>query len=602
VSLNRIFAFFRPGNLRRSTPARELLIFLAFIGLTVLMTWPWVMHLRDAVSDVKDPYFDSYVLWWDYHQTFHGAVNLFHANIFFPYRYTLAFSEHEYGVALLCFPLFALGLRPLTVHGIATLVGFAFSGYGAFRLARTLTGNNGIAWVTGIAFAFVPFRFGNLTHLIYLFSGWIPLVLEALVLFVREPTKKRSAWLGVAFFMNALTIHWFVLTLLPLGFSTVLLLWRHGSWNKPAFWRRGLAAMAVASIALIPFLLPYARAAEIYGFVRSPGEALYFSAKPIHWLVGDSHNKIWQNFNSGFRTKELELFPGLLQPVLALAAIFLITLKRLQKKHIVASFPTNGSSDGFWLGMIWLVMGFFGSLGMNFFFHRALFKYISLFRSLRAPVRWAMICYLGLALLAGLGAKRLTDLVVQHWPRIRPALCYVVIVLAILFEQRAAPLNLVRGAVDADALTLRLKETPMHGGIVELPAVYGAPSNYLYTLRAADHERPLVTAMSGFSPPIEQEIEALTHADQIPDRFIDLLESIPSSYLVVNNALLEPPNRLAIDSMLAKGLATGRLRFIRSYDESDLYALVRIEPSAKSEAEAPDSVRAAGAVKNAERK
>jgi hypothetical protein len=163
---------------RQRALASEFLIFLGFLVLTVAMTWPWVTHLRDAASDPGDPYFISWILWWDYHQTFHSPLNLFQANIFFPYRYTLAFSEHHYGIALFCFPLFALGLRPLTITGIATLVGFAFSGYGVFRLARTLTGSNGVAWVAGIVFAFIPYRFGQIPHLVYLFSGWIPLLLR----------------------------------------------------------------------------------------------------------------------------------------------------------------------------------------------------------------------------------------------------------------------------------------------------------------------------------------------------------------------------------------------------------------------------------------
>ena len=64
---------------------------------------------RNAVADEGDSYAHAYLLWWDYHQKFHSPLNLFHANIFFPYRYTLAFSEHHYGIALFCFPLFALG-------------------------------------------------------------------------------------------------------------------------------------------------------------------------------------------------------------------------------------------------------------------------------------------------------------------------------------------------------------------------------------------------------------------------------------------------------------------------------------------------------------
>ena len=41
--------------------------------------------------------------------------------------------------------LFAFGVRPLTVYNVATFVGFALCGYGAFRLTQTLTNSNGVA-------------------------------------------------------------------------------------------------------------------------------------------------------------------------------------------------------------------------------------------------------------------------------------------------------------------------------------------------------------------------------------------------------------------------------------------------------------------------
>ncbi len=643
---------------------REILIFLAFVALTLVMTWPWVLRLRDAVADPGDPYLHSWILWWDYHQTFHDPLNLFHANIFYPYRYSLAFSENEYGIALLFFPLFALGLRPLTIEGIATLTGFAFSGYGAFRLARTLTVSNGMAWVAGVGFAFVPYRFHQLSHLNYLFAGWIPVVLESLILFMRVRSWRRAAWLGLAFLMNALScIHWFVLTLIPLGLSAVLLLFQYGLWKERALWRRGGLALGAAVLVLIPFLLPYQRVARLYGFVRTPENALSYSALPIHWLVPDSRNKLWQGLNAPWEANEMALFPGLVLLLLAVAAFLLVERKtdhnaplkrvflvcldllvfvcaltafltagygvfRLRPfgfeilrasspdralliggvallvrccfaypeafrpagdANIIATLRSVRRPEAFKIGLIWTVTGFLGSFGMNFPFHRLLYDFVPLFRSIRVPARWAMICDLGLALLAGLGAGRCAELLDRYRPHVRTTAVYVIVILALLFEQRVAPLMLFSGAVDPDPLTLRLKQTPTHGGIVELPAGRGQ-SNYLYTLRAADHARPLVTAVSGFTPPVESEIESLTKIRPVPERFFDLLETIPASYLVINYSFLTVDDRLAIEPVLARGIAAGRLRFIRSYDgppRRDLYAVTKVEPGAGGEGPPP---------------
>lgn len=713
---------------------RESLILLAFIALTALATWPWLRHPLDTVSDLGDPYNIAYTLWWDYHQTFHDPRHLFDATIFYPYRDTLAFSEHDYGIALLFFPLFALGVRPLTVHSLATFFAFVLSGYGAFRLARTLTASYGAAWVAGVAFAFIPYRFQRLPHLHYIFAGWIPLLCEALVLFVRVRNWRRAAWLGIAFLMNALTcITWFILTLIPLGLSAAFLVIRYGARRDDgggrARWLRGAVALGAATLVLLPFLLPYRRVAALYGFVRDAKEVKIYSATALNWLAASPRLKLWEGFGGLAATEEMSLFPGLLLPLLAFAALILfdtrtpragderhddgnddgrddkrhdqhhddkharwkrfattkgfaalkgfatpaglarllldacavgaglvallisaygtfdfrifnwhpvtatrpegafiaclaavvaracLTFWPVLRRHIVArrfgaradaerSFKpfmadADGSFETFVLGSIWLVVGFLGSLGMHAFFHKFLFEHFDVFKSQRIPARWAMICYVGLALLAGLGARLLAQFVAgERRPtrHARRACVYVVLVLALLLELRVAPLSVARGEAYPDELTLRLKETPMRGGLVELPALGSAIFEHM--IRAADHGKPIVTAASSFLPPIMRRVESMSQQRPVPAaEFLDLLESIPASYLVVHYTYMTPEETTATAPLLRQGLLTGRLRFIRSYQDrgrKDLYAITKTEPAAQSEARVPPELVAPG--------
>src|SRR5215212_265093 len=105
--------------MKRRVVLHEAMILLAFGVLTVARTWPWASDIRHVALDTGDSYLNAWILWWDYYQTFHDPLNLFHAPILFPSRYTLAFAEHMYGIAMLFFPLFAAGVRPITVVGIA---------------------------------------------------------------------------------------------------------------------------------------------------------------------------------------------------------------------------------------------------------------------------------------------------------------------------------------------------------------------------------------------------------------------------------------------------------------------------------------------------
>jgi hypothetical protein len=642
----------------------EFLTFIVFAGLTLVMTWPWIWNLRDNVADEGDSYLNTWILWWDYHQTFTHPLQLFDANIMYPYRYTLAFSEHGYGIAAPFFPLFALGFRPLTINGIATLAGFALCGYGAFRLSRTLTGSTGGAWVAGIFFAFVPYRFHQLPHIMYIWAGWIPLLLEALVLYARRPNRPQAVWLGVAFFMNGLTcIHWFVLTLIPLMLTGIFLVWRQNLWRDRKFWLRAAVVLGIAAVALLPFLAPYAQVARLYGLVRGPAEVNFFSALPINWLTVDWQNKFWKGLGSSvspYQT-ELALFPGLLPLLLTLVAftvrdvrtetegfrwwsvrvldglaIGALILALLSAGYPVLRLPLFGielfhASSTWWtlmavaagtfvtrcvlapprlpglflkssrsaldrsaqvfgileIGLIWAVIGFFGSLGMHFFFHRMLYKYVFLFRSIRVPARWAMICFVGLSLLAGFGAARLANRFALNQSRWIKAAAFAVIACLLLFEQRSAPLSLVRGATDPDPITLKLKHTTMKGGIVELPAGVGS-ANYIYTLRASDHARPLVDGVSGFRPPIEQAVEEMSQSRPISNRFLDLLEAIPVSYLVVHHAALDHESEEAVTNFLNDATGGGRLRLVERFgsagSEDELFVLTKTEPDAVSAA------------------
>jgi hypothetical protein len=650
----------------RVRPLRELLVVLAFCLFTALLTWPYVTRLRDAVVDPGDPYLVTWIMWWDYHQTFRDPLSLFHSNTFYPLKYTLAFSEHCYGLALPFFPLFALGLRPLTVHAVAMFLGFALSGYGAFRLARTLTGSEPVAWVTGIAFAFVPYRFHLMSQLVYLFSPWLPLLFEALVLFTRGRTRRRAAWLGFAFFMTGLTsVSFFAFALLPLGLCGAVLLTRQGLWRDREFWLRGAAALGLAALALVPFMLPYYIVSKLYGFKRSVEEVKANSAWPRHWLSVENRNKLWfgmgETMEGGARFK---LFPGMLTLLFTLAGLLLVEplkqrveetgigktegrrrrlLARLDAFIVFAfavsllavgfdrtsyfggvfgyvtseralalltlacaarvsvaypaRFPLADANfvetltsprrcDAFWLGLVLAAVGFFYSLGWNFFFYRICYDLLPVFRSMRVPTRGAMFAYLGLALLAGLGVRRLAEVITARRPRVSTRTVYVVACVLLLVELNGAPLTFMRGEVYPDAVTLRLKETEMRGGVVILPA--GPDYNHRYMLRSADHAKPLVVGTSGFNSPQEDQIEHWTAGGMIPLGLLNMLEEIPTSYVVVRNDLVKPERRTNYSTFLARAVASGRLRFVNRFDNrDDLYAVVKTEPGAGAEASPP---------------
>jgi hypothetical protein len=654
------------ARLANSSLVRELGVIFVFFLFTAILTWPYVTRLRDVVVDRGDPYLITWIMWWDYHQTFTNPLHLFHANVFYPLKYSLAFSENSYGIALLFFPLYALGLAPLTVHAIAIFLGFALCGYGAFRLGRTLTGSVAVGWVAGIVFAFIPYRFNQMSQVAYLFSPWIPLVFEALVLFARKRSRPRAVWLGFAFFMNGLTtISWWNFSLIPLVLAGAILLTRYGLWREREFWRRGAVAIGAATVLLLPFFVPYFIASRLYGFKRSIAEIKENSAWPSHWLSVENRNQLWFGMGDGITEGwKFKLFPGLLPILFSLAAwlsvgpadrptsnsatpahlatrkrwvtrldIIIITAFVLSipaigfdrsdafhgwfknmtsesmlgiltvagvarlclsyprflptaRANLVETIRSQRRGDAFWIGLVLTCIGFCYSLGWNFFFYRLCYDLIPMFRSIRVVTRGSMIAYLGIALLAGLGVKHLAEVLPARFRWLRPGLVAGLACVLLLAELNAAPLRVERGEPYPDAVTLRLKQTQMRGGIVELPA--GGFFNYRYMLRAADHQKPLIVGTSGFNSPIEDKIEAQTADGPFATGFMDMIEAVPTSFLVIANESIPPERKTDYEVFLVQAIKTGRLRFINRFDQrDDLYAVVKNEPEPRSEASLP---------------
>ncbi len=116
---------------RRLSRAWELAILVGFLGLAAVMTWPlaWQMD-RAVVQPAEDPQLNSWILAWDAHALLTEPARLFEGNIFYPYPYALAYSEHLLASAVLGLPFQLLWNNPVAVHNVLVLVSLALSGFG----------------------------------------------------------------------------------------------------------------------------------------------------------------------------------------------------------------------------------------------------------------------------------------------------------------------------------------------------------------------------------------------------------------------------------------------------------------------------------------
>ena len=157
---------------------------------------------------------------------------------------------------------------------------------------------------------------------------------------------------------------------------------------------------------------------------------------------------------------------------------------------------------------------------------------------------------------------------------------------ALLFEDRVAPLSLHRGEPDPDPLTRFLKETPMAGGLWEVPDAFNE-TNAHHVLRAADHWKPLVNGYSGFQTPLAQNLHDLLVEGKTKE-LLDALEAVPVSYVTVRPRRMIEEQRMTAAKLVAAGLASHRLLDVRHFRPDDeLYTVVKTEPRADVEVAVP---------------
>src|SRR5215216_483462 len=119
----------------------------AYLAVTIIATWPLTLGLgRDVPRDLGDSVLTMWILAWDHDhfvKLLHGdgaaLAGFFDANIFYPARLTLAYSEHFIPQAIQSFPVYLASRNPILCYNLLFLSSFVLAGVGGFLLVRELT-------------------------------------------------------------------------------------------------------------------------------------------------------------------------------------------------------------------------------------------------------------------------------------------------------------------------------------------------------------------------------------------------------------------------------------------------------------------------------
>jgi hypothetical protein len=309
--------------MQRSAVRRELLVFLFFLAVTVALTWPEARHLDTSLSDQGDPLLVTFLIDWDCWALTHAPLHLFDAPMYAPALMPLAYSENFLGPSLFALPFFLAGLSPIAVYNLCMLLGFALAAYGGYALARVVTGSLPASLLAGLFSAFLSYKFDHLAHLQIIWSGFLSLLLAALLAYWRWPSWRNAALITIAFVLNGLTnIHYFLFGGLALV-ATLLFFALAAPRRGRRFWLQLGGALAVGGLLMLPVLLPYKIVSKTYGMKRIPEEVLDGSATWQDWLMATPRNVVWGRMvtDDDASAHERRLFPGVFALLFALAAV-----------------------------------------------------------------------------------------------------------------------------------------------------------------------------------------------------------------------------------------------------------------------------------------
>lgn len=439
---------------------------------------------------------------WVAHALTTAPDRLFHANIFYPHRYTLAFSEANIGAGALAVPAWWLTANPYLAHNVVVLIAFTLSSAGMYFLVHYLTGRAGPAAIAGLTFAYCPYIFARTAHIQLLMTAGLPFSLLAFHRLADAPSAGRGIALGLVLAGQALSCAYYgIFAALLMGLGVVV--FAPQRWRNPRYWAGTAIAAAVAIGVVLPFFMPYLRLQRESGFQRTLEEASMYSANWQAYLASGAWAHRWSlRYLEGFSEV---LFPGLVATTLGFRGAALALPASLMNRFVGHRSNTNRAVPRFYIlaGLIAAWISFGPSAGLFAWLYRT----VPVFSFLQAPARFGLLISLSLSVLAGLALAYWVDRLERgdtrssRSGRRRGAVICVGLFFVAGAELTTAPLNLA----DAPALpaVYRTLATLPRAPVVELPFFYRRsdfPRHALYMLNSTSHWFPLVNGYSDHIP------------------------------------------------------------------------------------------------------
>lgn len=465
--------------------------------LAVFLTWPVV--LRPAEVLVGHPGNDTWNHvwghWWVGFELSQGFWPLRTELINFPRGGTLYYIDTTQAVL---FAPFTILFGPEVGYNLTVLFGLALAGFGAWLLARRVTGDPYASVLALVVYGAAPHLVGQSYNGISetVCAGWLPITLWALVELMDRPTLARALRLGLLGGITMLT-SWYYGILAGIA-GVVLILWmalrrrEHLPWSR--FLPLASLSGAVALVLVGPMLLLFrlSLSADDAVVTRDPD---FVRTSLINHNITDLAAFFYPSDRPSPDLKALYGEELVIIIYLGWVALGLLAYAWFgaRRRRVLAPWLV--------LGAIFFVfsLGPYLNIGGDYrtlFGHRvplpflALFNALPLFDRISHPFRFVT----GVSLVLGLGAAVGARHLLRHWSAPRRALAVALLSAAVIVETAVAspadlpvPHSLSRIPAAYEAMRL----DPVPGAVLDLPLAVPNLERAVYVWYQAGHQRPI---------------------------------------------------------------------------------------------------------------
>src|SRR5438105_8356850 len=242
-------------------PRELFLVSVAGAALSVRMTWPLTAGLGHLGRTIGGD--GQYSIWnvaWVARTLVVDPGDMFNANIFYPHRTTLAYSEANLAAGVLAAPVYWVTRNPYAAHNSVVLFSIASAFVCAYLLMHYLTQDNRASAIAAVLYACCPYVTTHSSHIHLLMTGGLPLAMLLLHRLADAPSIPSGGWLGVALVAQALSCAYYgIFAALMAGIGVLVLAGSRRLWASREYWTAIVTAALMSIVCLLPFFLPYLR-------------------------------------------------------------------------------------------------------------------------------------------------------------------------------------------------------------------------------------------------------------------------------------------------------------------------------------------------------